>query len=58
MLKIKLTKAINVHGISGIVITLKAGDELDVIRDDVFGGYIFEKNNQKFFVASYEAVLC
>lgn len=58
MLKIKLLKSINVHGAPGLVFTLKADVELDVTIDDVFGGYIFEKNGQRFFVASYEAVRC
>lgn len=57
MPKIKLLKSINVHGTPGLVFTLKADVELDVTRDEVFGGYIFEKDGQKFFVASYEAIL-
>lgn len=58
MVKIRLSKAINVHSTTGLVITIKAGVELHVSVDDVFDGYTFEKDLEKFFIASYEAVRC
>lgn len=58
MFKIRLSKAVNVHSGTGLVITIKAGVELDVLRDEEFDGYCFQKNGQMFFVASYEAVIC